>query len=543
MASPAGGLGASHDYDVVIAGGGTAGCLLAGRLSADPARRVLLIEAGGWDWNPLLRVPLMSGMLLRGRYATWPYVAEPEENLGGRALPWPRGRVVGGTSSINGMIHVRGLPSDYDRWARDDLPDWSYDRLLELFKRSETASSGRDSDRGRTGPLPVTRPPNDNPLFDSFAAAAQQAGLPHSDDLNGATPDGVGRYDMAVASGQRWSAARAFLHPARRRANLDVLTRSLAVRLLFEGCTVRGLEFLRRGRLERVDAGMVILSCGAVETPCVLMRSGVADPAQSRRLGIPVVVPQPDVGRNLQDHLIVRVQHRCTQPVTLHSLLRWDRAAFAIVQALLTSSGPASVFPLQVGAYYRSDPGLREPDLQSTFVPGLSTAALRLPWANASEEGFFANVHQMRPESRGEIVLRSADPLTQPVIRANYCSAPRDREVLRAGVRRLREILAQPALAWCRGAEISPGPAVVSDKDLDTWMAATATTAYHSVGTCRMGGGGRGVVDSELRVRGVNGVMVADASIMPTITSANTNAPTMMIAERAADLVVGTAQS
>jgi choline dehydrogenase len=538
--------------DIVIIGAGSAGCLLANRLSADPARRVVLVEAGGQDWNPLLRVPLMGGVLYRGRLHNWSYETEPEPHLDGRRIPWPRGKVLGGSSAINGMVHVRGLPSDYDAWAQGGLPGWSYERVLPFFKRSETTLTGTDADRGREGALPVNRPPRTNPLFESFVAAAREAGLPETKDFNGPAPDGVGWYDMTVARGSRWSSARAFLHPVRHRPNLRVVTRASLVRVTLQGTRATGVELRRAGRIERLAAGTVVLCCGAIETPAALMRSGIGDPDRLAPLGIPVHAALPDVGRHLQDHLIVRVQHLSTQPVTLHHALRMDRAVAALVQAMALGTGPASAFPLLAGAYLRSDPALDEPDLQSSFVPGLSTSAMHwsLPFdlrrrlglpqpPPTAREGFFANVQQMRPESTGEITLRGTDPHDKPVIRANYLAAPNDRAVLRRGVRRLREILAQPAFDWCRGPEIAPGPDATTDADLDRWIAATATTAFHPVGTCRMGAEGRGVVDAELRVQGINGLRVADASVMPRITSANTNAPTLMIAERAADLVAG----
>jgi choline dehydrogenase len=407
-------------------------------------------------------------------------------HLGGRRIFWPRGKVLGGSSAINGMIHTRGLPVDYDGWQ---IPGWSYDSMRPYFHLSL---------REGGGPLPAMPPPQTNPLFDAFLAAGRQAGFPATDSFNGDSPDGFGRYDMNVAEGSRWSAARAFLHPVRGRGNLEVLTHAHLLSVLLESGKAVGVELLVRGRTRRIRAAReVILSCGAVGSPIALLRSGIGDPEALTQLGLKVQVPLPGVGRNLQDHVIVRVQHLCTQKVTLHGLMRADRAGLALARALLFGTGPAAVFPLQTGAFYRSQPGMEVPDLQSTFVPGLSTAALRLPFAAQGQgHGYFANVHQMRPESVGTIGLRSLDPKAAPVIRPNYLSTATDRRVLRDGVRILRDIMAQPAFDRFRGPEIAPGPTLRSDAELDAWIARTASTAFHPAGLPhghrRPGGGGPG---------------------------------------------------
>lgn len=531
--------------DFIIVGAGSAGCVLANRLSADPGNRVLLLEAGGRDWNPLLRVPLMTGLLLRGGYANWGFRSEPEPNLENRVLNWPRGKVVGGSSSINGMVHVRGLPSDYDAWAQRGLPGWSFADCLPAFKRMEAWEGGADEWRGGSGPLPVTRPPQANPLFDAFIAAGRAAGHRVTRDFNGPEPEGFGRYDFAIRDGQRWSAARAYLDPARARPNLVVATGAQLLRVLFEKRRAVGVEVLHRGRVLRLRAEReVILSGGTIGSPMALMHSGIGDAEALRALGIPVVADRKEVGRNLQDHLLVRIEHVCTQPITLHAITRADRAALAVLQAMLFGTGPAASFPIAAGAYLKSDPSLDTPDLQSFLLPGLSSAALRLPFLPRATprhdgHGFFANVYQMRPESRGTLALRSADPRDPPLIRPNHLSAPRDLIVLREGVKRIREVFAQGPMDPFRGPELSPGPAVRSDAEIEAFIRRTAESVYHCTGTCRMGADEESVVDARLRVRGVEGLRVADASVMPTIPSTNTAAPTMMVAERAAEFILG----
>ncbi len=526
--------------DVIVVGAGSAGCVLAARLSEDPRRRVTLLEAGGPDRNPLFRVPLMTGVLLRSRYANWFYHTEPEPGLGGRRSFWPRGRVLGGSSSINGMVWARGRPSDYDAWAQAGLPGWSWREALEAFRRIERFQHGACEHHGGGGPLPITDAGVKHPLLDLYLQAGVQAGHIATSDFNAPPYEGVGRYHFTIAGGQRWSAARAFLHPARRWPNLRIVTRARATRLLIEHGRATGVA-TTAGTFR---GGEIVLCGGTVNSPHLLLLSGIGPADELRRHDIARVVDLPGVGRNLQDHLLVRVEHACKQPITLQSLTRLDRAALALAEALLLRRGPAASFPLAAGFMLRSEPGLDEPDLQGHFLPGLTTGTLRVPGlagpARAGEgHGFMANVAQMRPHSRGTIVLRSADPLAAPAIRPNYLSDPRDIAVLRQGARILRQIFAQPAFDAVRGAELSPGAVVRSDADLDAWIARTADTVYHPVGTCRMGtdSDAGAVVGADLRVRGIEGLRVADASIMPRITSGNTNAPAMLIGHRCADFM------
>lgn len=535
------------EFDFIIVGAGSAGCVLANRLSARPDLKVLLLEAGGSDWNPLFRVPLMTGVLLRNRYANWFYRTEPEPHLGGRQLFWPRGRVLGGSSAINGMVYTRGTRLDYDSWSQIGLPEWSFDKVLPAFKRSESYHGGASDFHGGDGPLPISRPNTPNPLFDAFLAAGQQAGHPLNPDFNGAQQEGVGRYDFTTHGGERWSAARAFLDPARSRPNLTIMTGARLLRVVTESGRATGVEILSGGQRQSLRARReVILSCGTVNSPAALMHSGIGDADRLRDLGITVVRDLKGVGQNLQDHLLARVEHVCLEPVTLYSTLRGDRAALALLRAMLFKSGPASSFPLECGAFLKSDPALDEPDLQSHFLPGLSTAALRLPFLVRQKvryegHGFFANVYQLRPRSTGTVSIASADPLAAPQIRPNYLSDPTDLHVLREGVKALRRIFGQPAFDRFRGEELSPGPDIASDTQIETWLRGVADTVFHPIGTCKMGVDPLAVVDQHLRVHGLKGLRVVDASVMPRMPSSNTHAPTMMIAERAADFILGEA--
>lgn len=536
--------------DYVIVGAGAAGCALAARLSEDPGSTVLLVEAGGRDWNPLLGVPLMTGLILRSAYANWSYVTEPEPHLNGRRLQWARGRVLGGSTSIHGMVYMRGLPMDFDRWAAEGLRGWSYADVLPYFNRSENSFRGAGPFHGAGGPLEVSAGRLENPLFQVYLEAAAQAGHPRSDDFAGGQPHGAGCYDFTIRKGRRVSASRAFLREAASRPNLQVVTRAQALGLHWgTGAQVRGVDVLCRGQRQTLHATREVILCGgAVNSPQLLMLSGIGPADALRAQGLPVRADLPGVGRGLQDHLLVRVEHQCLRDVTIDRLRRPDRAAWALARALIWGQGPAATFPLEVGGLYKSTPDLSAPDLQSHFMPGLSSASLRLPYFSKvlpqdRGHGFFSNAFQLRPRSVGSIELASADPLAHPRIKPHYLSEPEDLQVLREAVKRLREIFRQPAFDGWRGAELAPGPEVRTDAQIEAWIRATADTVYHPTSSCRMGPDSdpMAVLDAQCRVRGVEGLRVVDASSLPRVTSGNTAAPVYMLAERIADVMRGRA--
>ena len=530
--------------DIIIVGAGTAGCLLAGRLSEDPACKVVLIEAGGSDWNPIFRVPLMTGILFRQSYANWLFETEPESELDHRRIAWPRGRVVGGSSTINGMIWHRGRPSDYDRWAQPGLRSWNWDSVLPRFRALERFEHGACDEHGGHGPVPVAESTSDNPLHDAFLAAAVQAGHRRIRDYNVPPHEGASRYFFTIADGERWSAARSFLWPALSRPNLEVLRRACVSRLTTDGGVATGVVVRHGGVTETIAAGTIVLSAGTIGSPQLLMLSGIGPADHLSAIGVPVIADRPGVGSNLQDHLSIRVQHACRLPVTLHSLTRVDRAGVALMQALVLRRGPATAMPIGSAIHFRSEPSLPEPDIQGFFTPSHSQATLRIPFVKASAPGgnrhaYSLSFYVMRPESRGEIRLRDADPASRPLIRPNYLSDARDRRGVHRALAKVREIFAQPAFDRYRGDELTPGPQARSEAEIDRWIAATGGSAFHPTSSCKMGtaGDGMAVVDENLNVFGIGRLKVADASVMPTVVSGNTNAATMMIAARCHELV------
>ena len=528
----------THDY--VIVGAGSAGCVLANRLSEDPSARVLLLEAGPPDhrWDFRIHMPGALARPLMGEAYNWAYHSEPEPGVDGRRVYCPRGRVIGGSSSINGMVYVRGHARDYDGWAARGLPGWSYADVLPYFRRCEDRGRGADPWRGAGGPLRVSTGASPNPLFDAFIEAGRQAGYPVTEDMNGHRQEGLGRMDMTTWRGRRWSAARAWLDPARRRPNLTVRPRALATRVRFDGRRAVGVDYLERGgRARSADAAReVILAGGAINSPQLLLLSGVGPADELRRLGIDVVADLPGVGENLQDHLEIYVQHACTRPITLYSALKPLGMLKAGLSWYLFRGGVGASNQFEAGGFIRSRAGVEHPDLQYHFIP----IAMRYDGSGLrGRHGFQAHVGPMRPESRGRVRLESADPRAAPSIRFHYLSAERDRRELRDSVRLTREIFAQKAFDPWRGEELAPGPEVRSDDEIDAFVRRNVESAYHPCGTCRMGTDDRAVTDGETRVRGTEGLRVVDASIMPAIVSGNLNAPTLMLAEKAADLILG----
>ena len=526
-------------FDYIIVGAGSAGCVLASRLSEDPQVQVLVLEAGPIDRHLyMFKMPAAMVEAFDNPKYDWMYRSDPEPNMNGRRLSYPRGRVLGGSSSINGMVHLRGNPLDYEGWAAQGLPDWSYANCLPYFKKLETNRGCANEYRGDSGPIQSTLGPcTTSPLFQAYLDAGVEAGHVFTDDVNGYRQEGICRYDMTVGDGERSSAARAYLHPAMGRPNLTVVTSALANSIVFDGKRAVGISYQRKGITHQVRATReVILSAGAINSPQLLMLSGIGNADHLAALDIPTVAHLPGVGENLQDHLDVIVQHQCLQPVSVHSVFSLLGRAKVGIQWLLFRSGWGASNLFEAGLFFRSNDQVAFPNLQQVFAPVAINYAGEVA---VDGHGFQAHISQMRPQSRGRIRLRSKDPRQHPSILFNHLEFENDRQEFRDGVRITRELLAQPALTPYRGVEVSPGVDCVSDKDIDAWVRATGATAHHPSCTCRMGTGDDAVVDFELRVQGVEGLRVVDASVMPDIVSANLNVPTLMIAEKAADFIRG----
>lgn len=527
-----------REFDYVIVGAGSAGCVLANRLSADPSVKVLLVEAGGKDNSVLIRMPAGVGTLISQKTAyNWWFETEGQTNLKNRKLYWPRGKVLGGSSSINGMIYIRGHARDYDQWRQLGLDGWSFADVLPYFKRSERNEDGKSDFHGDEGPLHVSNGRSQLPLFKAYVEAGKQAGHPFTDDFNGPKQEGFGPYQLTVKDGERWSTAAAYLRPAMARPNLTIEVNAHTSHVMFEGKRATGVEYLQKGECHKVRASReVILSGGAVNTPQLLLLSGLGDAEYLRRWDLPVVADLPGVGQNLQDHLDVTVQVECTQPITLYTFSKPLSQLKTGAQYLFFKGGAGRQQGLEAGAFLKSRPGLEVPDLQFHFVAALMIDHGRV---KADRHGFMAHACQLRPESRGFIALKSLNPLDPPLIQPNYLATENDKRTLREGVKIARDVFMQKAFEPYRGAELMPGPSVKSDDEIDNYVRRTAETIYHPVGTAKMGNDRLAVVDSQLRVRGVEGLRVVDASVMPTLVGGNTNAPAIMIAEKASDLILG----
>jgi len=527
-------------HDFIIVGGGSAGCCLANRLSADRSTSVLVLEAGRPDYafDIFIHMPAALTFPIGSRFYDWKYESEPEPHMNGRRIYHARGKVLGGSSSINGMIFQRGNPLDYERWAADPgMSAWDYAHCLPYFKKMESSLVGDDDFRGRTGPLVLERGPATNPLFGAFFAAVEQAGLALTDDVNGYRQEGFAPFDRNIHRGRRLSAARAYLHPAMGRPNLDVRARALVTRVLFEHGRAVGVEYVSRGRREQARAGEVICCGGSINSPQLLQLSGVGDAGELAALGITPVVDLPGVGENLQDHLEVYIQYACTKPVSVAPALKWRNRPMVALEWVLWRRGPGATNHFEAGGFARSNDDVVYPNLMFHFLP----IAVRYDGsAPAAGHGYQIHIGPMYSDARGSVKVRSTDPTVHPAIRFNYISTAQDRREWVEAVRLGRQILSQPAMDEFNGGELSPGPGVETDEEILDWVARDGETALHPSCTCKMGSGEDAVVDpSTMRARGVDGLRVVDASVMPYVPNGNIYAPVMMIAEKAADLILG----
>ncbi len=523
----------AEDFDYVIVGAGSAGCVLANRLTADGRSKVLLLEAGPRDTNVWIHVPLGYGKLFTRKDVNWAYESEPEPSLGGRRVFTPRGKVLGGSSSINGLVYIRGQPEDFDGWG---IPGWGWQDLLPYFKKSEDQSRGADAWHGLGGPLAVSDLPDRHELADAFIESAASLGIPRNHDFNGAKQEGTGYYQATTRNGRRSSTATGYLRAAEKRPNLRVETHALATRVLFEGTRAAGIEYVQHGGTQVVRANEIILSGGAFNSPQLLQLSGVGPAGHLQEHGIPTVLDAPGVGAHLQDHLYARTFWRCTKPITLNDdmLSRWRQAAIGL-RYLLFRRGPLTVSAGYAAAFVRTRPELTRPDAQIYFI-NFSTAkrgGFLHPFS-----GFTLSLSQLQVESRGSVLLRSANPRDAPAIRYNYLATENDRRVMVEGLKIVRRIANAPPMRPYIAGEEHPGARVQTDEDWLAFCRESGDTVFHPTSTCRMGV----VVDDQLRVKGLAGLRVVDASVMPSVPSGNINAAVIAVAEKAADLIVGVAR-
>jgi choline dehydrogenase len=523
-------------FDYIVVGAGSAGCVLANRLSADPRQRVLLLEAGPRDTDPWIHIPLGYGKLFKKPSVNWSYQSEPEPQLNGRQIFTPRGKVLGGSSSINGLIYTRGQPEDFDDW---ETPGWSFGELLPYFKKSEDQVGkglGANALHGKGGPLAVSDQNEPHELCDAFIEAAVQAGHSRNPDFNGEQQEGAGYQQLTSRNGRRCSTAVGYLRPAEHRENLTVLTDALALKILFEGKKASGIEYEQKQKKFTVKANReVILSGGAINSPQLLQLSGVGPAALLKQHGIPVVLDQPNVGEHMQDHFQARIVLKCTRPITVNDDMQsWWRMARMGLRYALMRKGPLAVSAGYAGGFWRTRPELKRPDVQTHF---LTFSLDRMGEQLHPFSGFTASICQLRPTTRGSVRIKSADPRAAPAIRYNYLDTELDRRTMIDGMRVLRGILEQPAMRPYIASEHVPGPQVQSDDEWLAYFRETGSTIYHPTCTAMMGTGADAVVDSQLRVKGLTGLRVVDASVMPAVVSGNTNAAVIAIAEKAADLI------
>jgi choline dehydrogenase len=523
------------EADFVVVGAGSAGCAVAARLSEDPATRVVLLEAGGEDKNRWIHIPLGFGKTFADPSVNWCYETEPDPGAADRRVFWPRGKVLGGSSSINGMVYIRGQAEDFDHWRQLGNTGWSFEDVLPYFRRSEHQMRGADSFHGSGGPLCVSDVAQ-HPIAEAFIAAATRLGFPRNDDFNGAVQDGVGYHQTTTRNGRRCSTAVGYLRPAMQRANLRVVTGALAERVMFEGRRATGVSFRQSGRLCTAAAGREVILCGgAVNSPQLLMLSGIGPEQHIREFGVPVVHHLPGVGQSLQDHYSAAIKLRCKLPITVNDVMRSNvRKLKAGLEYYMFHRGPLSMISSPAALFARTRPELASPDVKISISP---FSADRPQDGLHRFSGFTSIAYQLRPESRGEIKLKSPDPFDAPAVYSNYLATETDQKTIVAGLKLIRQILVTPHMQSFVEAEFQPGPAVASDEELLDYARRRGGTVYHPTSTCKMGSDPLAVVDAELRVHGVDGLRVADASIMPTVVSGNTNAATIMIGEKVADMV------